>query len=483
MQVVIVTSEVAPYSKTGGLADVAGALPKALAEIGAKVSVFSPFYPSVKKIKNTQNQPKLKIKNLPIKVGERIKEAKVFYKRESLIDFYFIANQEFFDRQFLYGTEKGDYPDNAQRFAFFSRAVLESIIQLDIISDIIHCHDWQSGLIPLYLKTNFGQNQSFNQTKTVFTIHNLGYQGLFSRETFYDIGVPEKYFSLQGLEFYGKVNFLKAGLIFADKLTTVSPTYAKEIQTKQFGFGLEGVLSTRQKDLSGILNGIDYSIWNPAKDEFIESSYDVHNLSNKPEIKKRLCTELGLNLTNGSPLIGFVGRLALQKGVELIIEAIKSVINNAGFVILGTGEEKYHQLLSELKSQFSKNISVNLAFNDLLAHRIYAGSDIFLMPSQYEPCGLGQMIAFKYGTIPIGFKTGGLADTIVDYSLDSEKGNGFLFDNYNVNSFVTKLNEAIQFYQQKDKWQNLVKRVMGLDFSWQTSAQKYLKLYAELLKS
>ncbi len=479
MQVVIVASEVAPFSKTGGLADVAGALPKALAEIGAEVIVFSPFYPSVK---NTQSRPKLKIKNLLIKVGERIIDAKVYHKRESLIDFYFIANKEFFDRQFLYGTEKGDYPDNAQRFTFFSKAVLESIIKIDINPDIIHCHDWQSGLIPLYLKTNYEQNQSFNQTKTVFTIHNLGYQGLFNAETFYDIGVPEKYFSLQGLEFYGKVNFLKAGLMFADKLTTVSPTYAKEIQTKQFGFGLEGVLSTRQKDLSGILNGIDYSIWDPAKDEFIESNYDVHNFANKTEIKKRLYTELGLNLINGSPLIGFVGRLALQKGVELIIEAIKSVINNAGFVILGTGEEKYHQLLSELKSQFPNNISLNLAFNDSLAHQIYAGSDIFLMPSQYEPCGLGQMIAFKYGTIPIGFKTGGLADTIIDYSLDSQKGNGFLFDNYNVNSFVAKLKEAIQLYEQKDKWQNLIMRVMGLDFSWQNSAQKYLKLYSELLK-
>jgi starch synthase len=483
MQVAIVTSEVAPFSKTGGLADVAGALPKALAEIGAKVSVFSPFYPSVIKIKDTKNRPKLKIKTLPIKVGERIIDAQVYHKREPLIDFYFIANQEYFDRQYLYGTEKGDYPDNAQRFIFFSKAVLESIIQLEINPDIIHCHDWQSGLIPLYLKTNYIQNQSFNQTKTVFTIHNLGYQGLFNPETFYDIGVPEKYFSLQGLEFYGKVNFLKAGIMFADKLTTVSPTYAKEIQTKQFGFGLEGVLSTRQKDLSGILNGIDYSIWNPAKDEFIESIYDVHNFTIKPEIKKRLCDELSLNLTNGSPLIGFVGRLALQKGIELIIEAAKSVIKDTGFVILGTGEEKYHQLLNELKSQFPKNISINLAFNDPLAHRIYAGSDIFLMPSQYEPCGLGQMIAFKYGTIPIGFKTGGLADTIIDYSLDSEKGNGFLFDNYNVNSFVAKLNEAIQLYQQKDKWQNLVKKVMGLDFSWQTSAQKYLKLYSELLKS
>ncbi len=479
MQVVIVASEVAPFSKTGGLADVAGALPKALAEIGAEVTVFSPFYPSVK---NTQSRPKLKIKNLLIKVGERIIDAKVYHKRESLIDFYFIANKEFFDRQFLYGTEKGDYPDNAQRFTFFSKAVLESIIKLDFNPDIIHCHDWQSALIPLYLKINYEQNQSFNQTKTVFTIHNLGYQGLFNPETFYDIGVPEKYFSLQGLEFYGKVNFLKAGLMFADKLTTVSPTYAKEIQTKQFGFGLEGVLSIRQEDLSGIINGIDYSIWNPAKDEFIESNYDVHNFANKTEIKKSLYTELGLNLIYGSPLIGFVGRLALQKGVELIIEAIKSVINNAGFVILGTGEEKYHQLLSELKSQFPNNISLNLAFNDSLAHQIYAGSDIFLMPSQYEPCGLGQMIAFKYGTIPIGFKTGGLADTIIDYSLDSVKGNGFLFDNYNVNSFVAKLKEAIQLYEQKDKWQNLIMRVMGLDFSWQNSAQKYLKLYSELLK-
>jgi starch synthase len=483
MNIVIVASEVTPFSKTGGLADVAGALPKALAELGAKVSVFSPFYPSVAKI----NQLKLKSKELvlSIKVGEEMKPVRLYQIRQSEVDFYFIANDEYFNRPFLYGTPQGDYPDNGQRFIFFSKAVLASLVELNIKPDVIHCHDWQTALIPLYLKSSGEKYQSFAQTKTIFTIHNLGYQGLFSPETFQAIGIPDKYFSMQGIEFYGKVNFLKAGLVFADKLTTVSPTYAQEIQTKEFGFGLEGVLATRQKDLTGIINGIDYSIWNPAKDKFIKPNYDIKTLTSKPKVKAKLIQELKLNLSPAAPLISFIGRLALQKGIELVIAAIKTIFQTPNsesripnFIILGTGEAKYHKMLKDLKSQYSKQLSVTLDFNDPLAHRIYAGSDIFLMPSQYEPCGLGQMIAFKYGTIPIGFKTGGLADTIIDYSVNPQTGNGFLFDNYDSATFTAKLQKAISLYQTKNHWQELVKKAMELDFSWQTSAQKYLKLYS-----
>jgi starch synthase len=430
---------------------------------------------------------KTKIANLPIKVCKEIKTARLYQCSQSEVDFYFIANDEYFNRPFFYGTPKGDYPDNAQRFIFFTKAVLESLVELNIKPDVIHCHDWQTALIPLYLKTTDEINQSFAQTMTIFTIHNLGYQGLFNPETFQAIGIPDKYFSMQGIEFYGKVNFLKAGLIFADKLTTVSPTYAQEIQTKEFGFGLEGVLVTRQKDLTGIINGIDYSIWNPAKDKFIKPNYDVKTLTNKPKVKAKLIKELNLNLSPDAPLISFIGRLALQKGIELVIDAIKTIFqtpNSASripnFIILGTGEAKYHKMLNDLKSQYPKQLSVTLGFNDPLAHRIYAGSDIFLMPSQYEPCGLGQMIAFKYGTIPIGFKTGGLADTIIDYSGNSQTGNGFLFDTYDTEAFITKLQKAINLYQEKDNWLKLVKKAMELDFSWQTSAQQYFELYSKL---
>jgi starch synthase len=425
---------------------------------------------------------KTKIANLPIKVCKEIKTARLYQCSQSEVDFYFIANDEYFNRPFFYGTPQGDYPDNAQRFIFFSKAVLASLEELNIKPDVIHCHDWQTALIPLYLKAVDEQNKSFNRARTIFTIHNLGYQGLFNPETFQAIGIPDKYFSMQGIEFYGKVNFLKAGLIFADKLTTVSPTYAQEIQTKEFGFGLEGVLVTRQKDLTGIINGIDYLIWNPLKDKFIQPNYDLKTLTNKQKVKTKLIRELNLNLSSDAPLISFIGRLALQKGIELTINAAKTIIqNNGGLVILGTGEEKYHKMLNDLKSQFPNQLSVILGFNDPLAHRIYAGSDIFLMPSQYEPCGLGQMIAFKYGTIPIGFKTGGLADTIIDRSLEPERGNGFLFGNYDTNAFITKLNEAIRLYNQKGKWLSLVKKAMSLDFSWQTSAQQYFKLYSKLV--
>lgn len=477
MNIVFVTSEVVPFSKTGGLADVCGALPKALAKLGVKVMVFSPLYPSVEKLK----KEKLRVKNivLLIKVGERIKTAQVCQIRQSKVDFYFVDESEYFKREFLYGTAQGDYPDNAQRFIFFTKAVLESLIELKIKPDIVHCHDWQTALIPLYLKTIYANHPSFLATKSVFTIHNPGYQGLFSPATFYDIGVPEKYFTPEGLEYYGKVNFLKAGLLFADKLTTVSPTYAQEIQTKEFGFGLEGVLTKRQADLSGILNGIDYSIWNPAKDKFIKPNYDLNNWSEaKSKIKTKLCQKLKLNLPSQAPLISFIGRLTIQKGIELIIEAVKAgIFNNAGLIILGLGEEKYHKLLLKLKEDCGKRISVNLSFDEPLAHQIYAGSDIFLIPSHYEPCGLGQMIAFKYGTIPIGYKTGGLADTIIDYNENSDQGNGFLFTSYNLKAFIEKVKSAIQIYQQKNEWAMIVKRAMNADFSWATSAQEYLKLY------
>jgi|UniRef100_A0A7C6A9J3 starch synthase len=478
-RIIFVTSEVTPFSKTGGLADVCGALPKALADLGERVAVFSPLYPSVEKVK----KEKLIIKYVApiIKVGERIKMTSVRNLQQSGVDFYFIEESEYFRREFLYGSEQGDYPDNAQRFIFFCKAVLESIIGLKIKPFVIHSHDWQTALIPLYLKTIYAHHPSFLKTKSVFTIHNLGYQGIFPQATFYDIGIPEKYFTQEGLEFYGKVNFLKAGLLFADKLTTVSPTYAKEIQTKDFGFGLEGVLAKRQADLSGILNGIDYSIWHPAEDRYIKPNYDLKTIEAKAKIKAKVLKKLNLDLPISAPLISFIGRLTIQKGIELIIEAIKAgLLDNAGLIILGMGEEKYHKSLLSLQEQFKKKISVNLSFNEPLAHQIYAGSDIFLIPSRYEPCGLGQMIALKYGTIPIGFKTGGLKDTIIDYAENPKAGNGFLFTSYNAKSFIEKIKSAIQIYQEKEEWLKIVERAMSADFSWDKRAQEYLRLYHKL---
>lgn len=485
MRIVIATSEVTPFAKTGGLAEVCGALPRALVKLGVKVSVFTPLY----SISQNLSAKSLRLKLL-IKVGERIKPAAIHFKRQAKIDFFFVGEKEYFDREFLYGSEHGDYPDNAQRFIFFSKAVIESLIQLNIKPAIIHCHDWQTALIPLYLKTIYAQSPILAQTKTVFTIHNLGYQGIFPEAAFYDIGVSEKFFSPQGIEFYGKVNFLKAGLLFADLLTTVSPTYAQEIQTKEFGFGLEGVLADRKDHLFGILNGIDDRIWNPAKDKYIKPNYDARTSSIKKKIiKHHLGQKLKLNLTPETPLIGFIGRLTEQKGIELIIDAVKTLLKNQSqkgktlsFVILGIGEEKYHKLLLELASQFPHQLSVTLGFNEPLAHQIYAGSDIFLIPSRYEPCGLAQMIALKYGSIPIGFKTGGLADTIIDYSLDSANGNGFLFSPYETNSLIAKLKMALALFNQKEEWLKLIQRAMAANFSNEASAQAYLELYSKLQK-
>ncbi|MFH1045666.1 MAG: glycogen synthase GlgA [Candidatus Omnitrophota bacterium] len=453
MKILFCSSEVVPFAKTGGLADVAGALPLALEKEGCQVKVALPKYRSVKTS------------------GPSAKMGKA-------IEVLLIDNPRYFDRAGLYGESQGDYPDNLERFGFFCQKLLYLLEEKKFRPDIIHCNDWQTALIPIYLNTLLKDNPFYARTKTVFTIHNLAYQGLFPAEKMEATGLGWELFNMHELEFYGKISLLKGALVFSRFITTVSPTYAKEIQDAEFGCGLEGVLRERGNDLFGIINGIDYSIWDPSTDSEIAEKFSPDNPEKKAANKEDLQRLVGLPAQKNVPLIGVITRLAQQKGIELIISALgKMVKSKMQFVLLGTGDEKYHALMHEIIKKKYPNIAIHLRFDATLAKKIYAGSDMFLMPSYYEPCGLGQLISLKYGTIPIVRKTGGLADTIVDYNAYNDSGNGFVFEHFTEEEMWSAIERALEVYSQKKKWQALMRRAMEADFSWGASARKYIELY------
>jgi len=480
MKILLATSEAVPFVKTGGLADATGTLAEEYKKLGIDVSIILPFY---KKIK--QASDKLDItplgREITVPLGNYIEKGKLWSgKTRGEVNAYFIENDRFYDRDELYGTPEGDYPDNALRFIFYDRGVLETLKILDLQVDIIHCNDWQTGLIPVYLKTLY--KKDFSKIATLMTIHNIGYQGIFECSNMPFTGLGWDMFHMEALEFYGKINFLKAGLLFADALNTVSNTYAKEILTPEYGFGLEGVLQKRSRSLYGILNGIDYNDWNPDKDDLIPARYNKHDLSGKAICKKSLQKSCGFS-ENNSLLIGMVTRLTLQKGIDILIDAIDELIRlDVQLVILGKGDEHYHKIFSDLKKKYTSRLSVTIDFDNVLAHKIYAGSDIFLMPSKYEPCGLGQLIALRYGTIPVVRKTGGLADTIVEYEPFTGEGTGFLFNSYSATSLVKKIKEVNDLFKDKNQWQKLLNNAMSEDFSWARSAKQYLSLYRRILK-
>jgi len=459
MKIAICASEVFPFAKTGGLADVTGALPLALEDLGQQVIIFMPKYQTV----SLGKWPLKKEKDglFSTSLGKNIKV-------------YFIEHDGYFNRPGLYGEKTGDYPDNLERFAFFNKKTLDFLKEIDFKPDIIHIHDWQASLIPVYLKTVYSDNPFYKDIKSLLTIHNIGYQGLFSKDEFYKLGLDWSLFNINGLEFYNQINLLKGGIIFSDAINTVSPTYSKEIQTKEFGFGLEGVLNQKKDSLYGILNGIDYSVWNPETDQFIFKNYSAQQLDKRYENKAALQKFCNLPVKDVL-LIGMVSRLAEQKGWDILGEAIDPICEyDLQLVILGTGDLKYHILLEEIQKKYPQRCAVYLKFDEVLAHRIYASSDVFLMPSRYEPCGLGQMISLKYGAVPLVFKTGGLADTI------SSK-NGFVFDVYKKEELINKIKEALNLYRNKNRWISLVKRTFTYNFSWQESAKEYIRLYQKLI--
>lgn len=455
LNILFCASEVAPFEKTGGLADVAGSLPPALARLGIQLRVVMPKYR-----------------------GIGATEAKL----SEGVFVHFVKNEEFFNRAELYGNDHGDYPDNLQRFSFFCREALNLAKHLGFRPDIVHAHDWQTALLPVLLKTSFANDAFYANTKSVLTIHNIAYQGHFPQKQFGDLGLDPSLFSMDGFEFYGKINLLKAGVLFADHLTTVSPTYAEEIESKEFGFGLDGVMRKRKKKLSGILNGIDQKLWDPSKDPRIAKSYDSANLAGKKACKEALQKRCGFEVNADIPLFGMVTRLAEQKGLELVSEICEELFaKGAQFVILGDGDTVYRTTFRNIAARHPKQAAAFLDFNAVEAHAIYAGADFFMMPSYFEPCGLGQMISMRYGTPPIVRRIGGLADTVIDADLHPEKGNGFVFVEQRPEKLMGALKRALKAFKDKPRMTALRKTAMKADFSWDRSAEKYAQIYRKVL--
>ncbi|MCX7918452.1 MAG: glycogen synthase GlgA [bacterium] len=482
MKILFVAAECAPFAKVGGLADVIGSLPKALAKLGHEVKIVIPKY---KKIDHQRYQLQLisdtKI-TIPWPTPALQNEAFILQGvlPHSPVEIYFIGNEHNFGRDEIYQVQGQDYPDNAERFAFFCQAALALCKYLNWRPDIIHCHDWQTGLLPAYIKIYPNEEYIWNRVKTVFTIHNLAYQGIFPPERLNGLAMPDWTYTPKYIEFYHNINLMKAGLVFADTLTTVSEQYSREIQTAEYGCGLEGVLIERKNDLFGIINGIDYEEWNPQTDPELAASFSRADLSGKQKNKRMLLKENKLPIPRKKdiPVIGLISRLTDQKGFDIIAEIAQELLQlDVQLVILGTGEPKYHALFTELHKQAPKKIAVNLKFDARLAKLIYAGSDMFLMPSKFEPCGLGQMISLAYGTIPIVRKTGGLADTIDDYNPATESGTGFVFEEYTGKALLTTIQRALAVYQNKTAWKKLIENAMRADFSWDASAKKYITLY------
>ena len=477
LKILFVSSEVTPLAKTGGLADVSAALPQSLIEMGHDVKVVMPLYRSVAQGDYRLEQSDVTFE-VPLK-GQQSKGNVFSTQLGAQLPVYFVENSAFFDREGLYGTPRGDHPDNAERFIFFSRAALELSRGIGFQPDIVHCNDWQTGLIPVYLKTLYKDDPHFAQARTVFTVHNLAYQGVFPKETMGLSGLPESLFSINGLEFYGRMNFMKGGILFSDVVTTVSRKYSQEIQTQEFGHGLEGVLRNRQTELFGILNGVDYKEWSPESDPHIAAPYGVQNLAGKNECKKDVLQLYELAEGKRTPLIGMISRLAGQKGFDILLEALDDLFRlDVQFVLLGTGDEVYEKEFEKKASKHKTKMSVKIAFDNTFAHKIEAGADMFMMPSRYEPCGLNQMYSLKYGTIPIVRATGGLDDTIKDFDVNSLKGNGFKFEDYSAAALIETVRRALKVYQDETLWPQLVKNAMGEDFSWGQSAEKYSQLYS-----
>jgi len=477
LKVLLVSPEVVPFAKTGGLADVAGALPPVLKGVVNEVRIALPLYLEVRRKNFSLTEV---VQDIQVPVGRHMRSGAVFQAAMNKnITAYLVENDTYYDRDKLYGTPKGDYHDNAERFAFFCRTVLELCRIIQFQPDVIHCNDWQTALIPVYLKTLYRYDPFYSRTATVFTIHNIGYQGIFEKEAMEITGLPWDVFTMDGVEFYGKMNFLKAGIAYSEVINTVSKKYSEEIQTPEFGFGLDGILRYRSHDLFGILNGVDYEEWNPESDKFIIQKYNAKDLSGKKACKLDLMKEFKIHEEYRQyPMIGVISRLADQKGFDILAEVINEMMKlDLVFVLLGTGEQRYHDLFSMIAQKYPQKTGIKIGFDNALAHKIEAGCDMFLMPSRYEPCGLNQMYSLKYGTIPIVRATGGLDDTVVNFNPGTGKGNGFKFSVYNSRDLLAKIKEALAVYSDQKSWKKLVKNAMSADHSWLASAKEYKELY------
>jgi starch synthase len=474
MHIAFVASECVPFSKTGGLADVVGALPKALAALGHQVSVYLPRYRQTK-----LTDPQTVVRSVTVPFDDKYRFCSVVTAGNGGgVRFYFLDYPPYFDREALYGTSAGDYPDNAERFAMFTRAVLEASKILGA-PHVFHCHDWQSALLPVMLRTLYAEDPAFREVATIFTIHNMGYQGLFPPDILPLLMLPWDLLTMSKMEFFGQVNFLKGALAYSDFITTVSKKYSQEIQTTEYGFGLEGVLRNRAATVTGILNGVDYDDWSPQTDKFIAASYSPQDLSGKKLCKQDLLNAFGVtNPDLNLPVIGIVSRFAAQKGFDLIAQVMDRLAREEMIVVaLGAGDKQYEEMFQRLTRQFPSKIAVKVAYDNAIAHKIEAGADMFLMPSKYEPCGLNQIYSLKYGTVPIVRATGGLDDTIEPWDARSGKGTGFKFSEYTGEALLATVKQALLAYRDQASWQTLMRNGMGKDFSWGASAREYGKIY------
>jgi starch synthase len=473
MHIAFAASEGVPFSKTGGLADVVGALPPALVQLGHRVTVFLPRYKQTKLEKTSKV-----ISSITVPFDDRYRFCSILDGglREG-VQYYFVNYPPYFDRDALYGTPLGDYHDNAERFALFCRAVLEASKVLGA-PDLFHCHDWQTALIPILLKTLYLEDPAFTNVPSIFTIHNMGYQGIFAPEILPLLMLPWDLFTMTKLEFYGKVNFLKGAISFSDFITTVSRKYAQEIQTAEYGFGLEGVLRARANTVFGILNGVDYTQWDPKNDSLIAAHYSAEDLKGKAVCKQDLLKEFGLAPDTQVPVIGIVSRFAAQKGFDLILQVADRLAREELILItLGTGDREYEDLFRRLNKQYPQKFAVRIAYDNRLAHKIEAGSDIFLMPSRYEPCGLNQIYSLRYGTVPVVRATGGLDDTIEQFDPKTLKGTGFKFKEYSGEALLETLRLALATFKDKKAWPMLMRNGMAQEYSWAGSAREYAKVY------
>lgn len=475
MNILFVVSECVPFVKSGGLADVAGALPKELNSLGTDVRVILPKYGQIPEHFKKEMKP---IDTINVQVGWRNQYCGIQTLEYEDITYYFIDNEYYFKRDSLYG-----HYDDGERFSFFCRAVLESIPHLEFNPDIIHCHDWHTGMVNFLLHVDHCSHPLYSNIRTVFTIHNLQFQGIFPKEILHELlNLSDRFFTPAQLEFYRNVNFMKAAIVASDKVTTVSPTYRNEIQTGYYGEKLDGLLRERSDALVGIVNGIDDDLYNPKNDDFIAEKYDQRSLAKKVVNKVALQSSFGLAEREDVPIISMVTRLTKQKGLDLVECVLHEILEeDVQVIVLGTGDPKFEQFFNHMAYHYPEKFKVFIGFDERLAHRIYAGSDLFLMPSKFEPCGLGQLIALQYGTIPIVRETGGLNDTVQSFNEYTWEGNGFSFTKFNAHDMLYTIRRAIHFYNQKEIWNNIVNEAMNRDYSWAQSAFKYNQLYARLM--
>lgn len=482
MHIVFAASECVPYAKTGGLAEVVAAVPREIVKLGHRATVYLPYY---RQVRERAQEKKTVVRSITIPFQ--------YYNRfvavldggvHDGVQFYFVDCPDMFDRESLYGTAAGEYPDNWERFGLFSRTVLEAAKQLGV-PDVFHIHDWQTGMIPVYLRTTYYFDPALRNTGTVLTIHNAGYQGLFPPRTTERLLLPWEIFTMDRVEHFDRFNFLKGGIVFADAITTVSRKYAEEIQTPQFGEGLDGVLRRRAANLHGILNGVDYKEWNPATDHNIAAHYNPENLDGKRECRRDLLHAFGAtHVSDGTPVLGIVSRFATQKGFDLIAEIAPELLAGDVFLVaLGTGEPYYEELFRNIQGKYPDKAAVKIAYDSTLAHKIEAGADIFLMPSRYEPCGLNQIYSMKYGTVPVVHATGGLDDTVQEWDEKTATGTGFKFTKQTAEGFYAALERALDIFRHDQEiWTKIMRNGMAESFTWNKPAAEYAEVYQQVAR-